>query len=80
MPLNLRDLDRIRSELEHKHPGWRIWYVPHSDDGRITHAAWCGQKLPQFAEDSPEHLSQSIDEIEQEWRDAPRIRQDPPRP
>jgi hypothetical protein len=58
MPLNFAHLDGERDQLQEKHPGWRVWYVPHV--GGIT---WCAQRLPTLNEDSPEHLSEAIDEV-----------------
>jgi hypothetical protein len=63
--MDLRALDAIRDDLRCQHPTWRIWYVPH-----LTYITWCAQKIPQFAEVSPEHLSKAITGVEQEWRDT----------
>ncbi len=59
----LTDYDRALAELAHRHPGWRIWYVPHSRDGSVT---WCAQRHPTLNEDSPGHLAQAITEAEME--------------
>lgn len=56
----LTDADRRKRELEERHPGWNIWYVPHLD--RTT--TWCAQRNPLLNEDSAEHLSEAIEAAE----------------
>jgi len=56
----LNELDRIKRELEERHPAWRIWYVPHLDR-KVT---WCAQQNPTLNEDSPEDLSAAIEQVE----------------
>jgi hypothetical protein len=59
----LADCDRALAKLADRHPGWRIWYVPHARDGSVT---WCAQRHPTLNEDSPEHLAEAITEAETE--------------
>ena len=64
MPFNFTDLDAVREQLQRAHPGWRVWYVPHT--GGIT---WCAQPTPTLNEASAEDLSKAIRETETDWRD-----------
>jgi len=56
----LNELDRIKHELEERHPGWHIWFVPHLN----RTVMWCGQRNPVLNEDSPEALSAAIEQVE----------------
>ena len=59
----LRELDGRKRELEHDHPGWQIWYVPHSLNKAVT---WCGRPRPVLNTDSPEQLQKLIDQADDE--------------
>jgi hypothetical protein len=61
-------LDVNLAALKNKHPGWRIWFVPHAHDGSVT---WCAQPEPTINTDSPEHLSQEIELAEKDMQDSP---------
>jgi len=56
----LTELDRIKDELEKRHPGWQVWYVPHLD----RTVTWCARRLPLLNEASPEDLSEAITRAE----------------
>jgi folate-dependent phosphoribosylglycinamide formyltransferase PurN len=60
---SFRDLDEQVAALKAKHPGWRIWFVPHSVDGGVT---WCAVREPTINTDTPEHLSQEIELAEKD--------------
>ena len=53
-------LDREKAELEERHPGWQIWYVPHLD----RTVTWCARRNPLLNEASPEDLSAAIEAAE----------------
>jgi hypothetical protein len=57
----LEELDERKRQLEEKHPGWHVWYVPHHADRAVT---WCAQQIPTLNEDSPEALSEAIERAE----------------
>jgi hypothetical protein len=54
----LTELDETKRQLEEKHPGWHVWYVPHLNRS-IT---WCARREPLLNEDSPESLSEAIEQ------------------
>ncbi len=60
-------LDERKAELERDYPGWRIWFVP-----RVTgDVRWCAQQLPLLNEDSPDHLAESMTEVDEDrWPDG----------
>jgi hypothetical protein len=60
----LGEMDERKRELEERHPGWQIWYVPHLD----RTVTWCGRPWPLLNEDSPEHLSEAIRQAGQSGR------------
>jgi hypothetical protein len=62
----LDELDNRKHELMNQHPGWQVWYVPHSDR-TIT---WCARPNPLLNEDSPEHLAEAIAQAEQAETEA----------
>ncbi len=62
----LTDLDKQLAELQERHPGWRIWFVPHLG-GQVV---WCGQREPLLNTDSAEHLSAAIRDVEADRREA----------
>jgi hypothetical protein len=72
----LNALDRERDVLAARHPGWRIWYVPHAVGG----VTWCAQQKPTLNEHSPEDLEKAIAEVESEDWQTPgsRLAHDPP--
>ena len=53
----LTELDELKRELEERHPGWQVWFVPHSLNRTVT---WCARPNPLLNEDSPAHLSEAI--------------------
>lgn len=59
----LHSLDVNLAALKKKHPGWRIWFVPHARDGGVT---WCAVREPTINTDRPEHLSQEIELAEKD--------------
>lgn len=59
----LHSLDVNLAALRKRHPGWRIWFVPHATDGGVT---WCAHRLPTINTDTPEHLSQEIELAEKD--------------
>ncbi|HTV98901.1 MAG TPA: hypothetical protein VMF87_01270 [Streptosporangiaceae bacterium] len=59
---SFKDLDDLRDQLQDKHPGWRVWYVPQA--AGIT---WCAQPTPTLNEASPDDLSKAIRETEDDW-------------
>jgi hypothetical protein len=59
----LHSLDVNLAALKKKHPGWRIWFVPHALDGSVT---WCAVREPTINTDSPEHLSEEIELAEKD--------------
>jgi hypothetical protein len=63
MSLNFGTLDEARDDLLAKHPGWRVWYVPHQNG--IT---WCAQPRPTLNEESTEDLEKAIKETEADWQ------------
>jgi hypothetical protein len=50
--------DERKRQLEQRHPGWQIWYVPLHGQRATT---WCGRPWPLLNEDSPEALSAAIE-------------------
>jgi hypothetical protein len=52
----LTELDRLKHELEERHPGWQIWFVPKLD----RTVTWCARPHPLLNEASPEELSAAI--------------------
>jgi hypothetical protein len=56
----LTELDEIKRRLQEEHPGWRVWYVPHSIDRGVT---WCAQREPTLNEASPEELAAAIEAV-----------------
>jgi len=62
---DLNELDAIKAELERKHPGWWIWYVP-----AMNGVGWCARPHPGLAEHSPEDLETAIGEAEADWGEA----------
>jgi hypothetical protein len=56
----LDELDERKRQLEQRHPGWHVWYVPHLDRS----VTWCGRANPLLNEDSPEALSAAIEQAE----------------
>jgi hypothetical protein len=56
----LNELDETKRQLEERHPGWHVWYVPHLD----RTVTWCAQPWPLLNEDSSEHLSEAIAQAE----------------
>jgi hypothetical protein len=52
----LTELDKIKLELEERHPGWQIWYSPRTDRTVV----WCARPNPLLNEASPEDLSETI--------------------
>jgi hypothetical protein len=63
MALDFRALDETRDDLRARHPGWRIWYVPH-----LNGTTWCAQPLPTLNEESTEDLEKAIKETETDWQ------------
>lgn len=59
----LSTLDEIKAGLQGRHPGWRIWFVPHSVAKGVT---WCAQRLPLLNEGTPRELEHAIAEAEAE--------------
>jgi hypothetical protein len=60
-------LDEAKAELERNHPGWRVWYVPRAT-GDVR---WCAQRHPLLNDDSPDHLAESMDEVDEgRWPDG----------
>jgi hypothetical protein len=56
----LTELDKIKLELEERHPGWQIWYSPRTDRTVV----WCARPNPLLNEASPEDLSETIEQAE----------------
>jgi hypothetical protein len=56
----LTEQDQIKHELEERHPGWQVWYVPHND----RTVTWCARPNPLLNEASPEDLSAAIGQAE----------------
>jgi hypothetical protein len=65
MAHDFQGLDAIKAELERKHPGWWIWYVP-----AMNSVGWCARPHPGLAEHSPEDLETAISEAEADWGEA----------
>jgi len=59
----LNEMDAKRDEIRALCPGWRVWYVPNSQDGSVT---WCAQREPTLNAASPEHLVEYIREADAE--------------
>jgi|HubBroStandDraft_2_1064218.scaffolds.fasta_scaffold683686_2 hypothetical protein len=56
----LTELDVIKRELEERHPGWQIWFVPKLN----RDVTWCARPNPLLNEASPEDLSAAIGQAE----------------
>jgi hypothetical protein len=56
----LTEMDRIKDELEERHPGWQVWYSPRTDRTVV----WCARPNPLLNEASPEDLSAAITQAE----------------
>lgn len=54
----LHAYDRQLAQLREAHPGWHIWYVPHSA-GTVM---WCAWRNPHLEEASPADLEKAIAE------------------
>jgi len=59
----LTRLDQLKETLARRHPGWRVWYVPHAISGSVT---WCAQRLPLLNTGSPGELAEAITEAEEQ--------------
>jgi hypothetical protein len=58
----LTELDERKDELEHRNPGWQIWYVPHMN----RTVTWCARPQPLLNTDSPEQLQKLINQADDE--------------
>lgn len=52
----LHDYDRQLAGLRKRFPGWKIWYVPKTDQG----VTWCAHPLPILNEKSPDDLAAAM--------------------
>jgi hypothetical protein len=60
----LAELDEQKAALAARHPGWHVWYVPHSDSSGISHIVWCAHRHPLVNCTGPQELSDAIREAE----------------
>jgi hypothetical protein len=59
---NFHSLDRTKSELAARLPGWQIWYVPQFIGG----VKWCARPWPLINSASPEQLEADIRQAHEE--------------
>ena len=59
-PSFLTALDREKAELEKRHPGWQVWFVPNLN----RTVTWCARRQPQLTAASAEDLSEAIGRTE----------------
>jgi hypothetical protein len=54
----LTEMDERKRQLMEKHPGWLVWYVPHTN----RTVKWCARPEPLLNEDTAEALSAAIEQ------------------